>query len=35
VLIQTAIDDMHGKVDAVLWWQLQKLCIAIAEDVIT
>jgi hypothetical protein len=35
VFIQTVIDDMHCKVDAVLWWQLQKLCIAIAEDVIT
>ena len=35
VFIQTVIDDMHCKVDAVLWWQLQKLCIGIAEDVIT
>jgi hypothetical protein len=30
VLIETAIDDMHCKVDAVLSWQLQKLCIGIA-----
>lgn len=35
VLIHTVIDDMHCKVDAVLWWQLQKLCIGIAEDVFT
>jgi hypothetical protein len=35
VFIQTVIDDMHCKVDAVLWWQLQKLCISIAEDVFT
>jgi hypothetical protein len=26
---------MHCKVDAVLWWQLQKLCIRTAEDVFT
>ncbi|HEX9274867.1 MAG TPA: hypothetical protein VGA51_00515 [Casimicrobiaceae bacterium] len=35
VLIHTVLDDMHCKVDAVLWWQLQKLCIGFAEDVIT
>ncbi|MEP7208817.1 MAG: hypothetical protein ABI920_17930 [Casimicrobiaceae bacterium] len=35
VLVQTVIDDMHCKVDAVLWWQLQKLCIKTAEDVFT
>jgi hypothetical protein len=35
VFIRTVIDDMHCKVDAVLWWQLQKLCIGIAEDVFT
>lgn len=35
VFIQTVIDDMHCRVDAVLWWQLQKLCIGIAEDAIT
>jgi hypothetical protein len=35
VFIQTVLDDMHCKVDAVLWWQLQKLCIRTAEDVFT
>lgn len=35
VLIGTVIDDMHCKVNAVLWWQLQKLCIGVAEDVFT
>jgi len=35
VVVLTVIDDMHCKVDAVLWWQLQKLCIKTAEDVFT
>ena len=35
VLVSTVIDDMHAKVNAVLWWQLQKLCIKTAEDVFT
>ena len=35
VFIQTALNDMHCKVDAVLWRQLQKLCIGTAVDVIT
>lgn len=35
VLIDCDLDDMHGKVDAVLWWQLQKLRIGIAEDIFT
>jgi len=33
--IGTRLDDMHCKVDAVLWWGLQKLTIGIAEDIFT
>ncbi len=35
VLIGTILDDMHCKVNAVLWWQLRKLVIDMAVDVIT
>ena len=35
VLIDCDLDDMHGRIDAVLWWQLQKLSIGIADDIIT
>ena len=32
--IGTALDDMHCKMNAVLWWQLKKLVIDMAVDVI-
>ena len=35
VHIQAVLDDMHCKVNAVLWWQLKKLTIEVFEDVIT
>jgi hypothetical protein len=35
VQIGTILDDMHCKVNAVLWWQLRKLVIDMAVDVIT
>ena len=35
VFIGTVLDDMHCKVNAVLWWQLRKLVIDMAVDVIT
>ena len=35
VVIGTVLDDMHCKVNAVLWWQLRKLVIDMAVDVIT
>ena len=33
--IGTILDDMHCKMDAVLWWQLKRLVIDMAVDVIT
>ena len=35
VVIGTILDDMHCKMDAVLWWQLKRLVIDMAMDVIT
>ena len=35
VFVGTVLDDMHCKVNAVLWWQLRKLVIDMAVDVIT
>jgi hypothetical protein len=35
VFIGTVLDDMHCRVNAVLWWQLKKLVIDMAVDVIT
>lgn len=35
VVIGTILDDMHCKMNAVLWWQLKKLAIDMAVDVIT
>ena len=35
VFIGTVLDDMHCKVNAVLWWQLRNLVIDMAVDVIT
>lgn len=35
VVIGTSLDDMRCKMDALLWWQLQKLVIDMAVDVIT
>ncbi len=34
IQIGTILDDMHCKVNAVLWWQLRKLVIDMAVDVI-
>ena len=35
VAIGTVLDDMHCKMSAVLWWQLKRLTIDMAIDVIT
>ena len=35
VVIGTVLDDMHCKMDAVLWWQLKSLTIDMAIDIIT
>jgi hypothetical protein len=35
VLMGTKLDDMHCKLNAVLWWKLEKLVIDMAVDVIT
>ena len=35
VAIGTILDDMHCKMNAVLWWQLKRLVIDMAVDVIT
>jgi len=35
VLIGTRLDDMHAKVNAVLWWKLNKLVIDMAPDIFT
>ena len=35
VVIGTILDDMHCKMNAVLWWQLKRLVIDTAVDVIT
>jgi hypothetical protein len=35
VVIGTILDDMHCKMNAVLWWQLKRLVIDMAVDVIT
>lgn len=34
VVVGTILDDMHAKVNAVLWWKLNKLVIDMAPDVI-
>lgn len=33
VRVNTLLDDMHCKADAVLWWQLQRLTVEMAIDV--
>jgi hypothetical protein len=35
VVIGTVLDDMHCKMNAVLWWKLESLAIDMAVDVIT
>ena len=35
VVIGTVLDDMHCKMDALMWWQLKRLVIDMAIDVIT
>jgi len=35
VVFGTVLDDMHAKMDALLWWQLKRLVIDMAIDVIT
>jgi len=35
VFISTVLDDMHCKMNAVMWWRLDKLAIDMAVDIIT
>jgi hypothetical protein len=35
VVMGTVLDDVHCKMDAVLWWQLKSLTIDMAVDIIT